>query len=218
MMEGVVEYGTGQAAQLDGYTAAGKTGTAQKIDPDGRYSHTHYVASFAGFAPASHPAITILVSIDTPVGGYYGAEVAAPAWQQIAQQTLSYLNIRHDAPLASPKSPVLAAMKSWGGRVPGYAGDLEQGLTGVDPPEASADPPSQDPPAARPDPVITVVSAGPSVTVPDFTGLDERKVARECQALGLALAVSGSGLAVRQTPAAGAGVPAGSEVQVAFAR
>jgi len=69
LMEGVVLNGTGSLAHLDGWTAAGKTGSAQKIDPaTGRYSPTHFIASFTGFAPISDPAVTILVSLDSPFG------------------------------------------------------------------------------------------------------------------------------------------------------
>ena len=71
MMQGIVVEGTGKPAQLNGYSSAGKTGTAQKVDPvTHTYSHTKLVASFAGFAPVSNPAISVAVVIDTPtVGG-----------------------------------------------------------------------------------------------------------------------------------------------------
>ena len=68
MMEGVVLRGTGRKAILDGYSAAGKTGTAQKFDPaTGKYSHTKFVASFAGFAPVNNPAIVVAVILDSPM-------------------------------------------------------------------------------------------------------------------------------------------------------
>src|SRR6266849_367689 len=76
LMEGVVLNGTGKLAHLDGWTAAGKTGSAQKIDPaTGRYSPTQLIASFTGFAPISNPAVTILVSLDSPVGQHEGGQV-----------------------------------------------------------------------------------------------------------------------------------------------
>src|SRR5881398_141851 len=75
LMEGAVLNGTGKLAHLDGWTAAGKTGSAQKIDPaTGRYSHTQLIASFTGFAPISNPAVTILVSLDSPVGPHEGGQ------------------------------------------------------------------------------------------------------------------------------------------------
>jgi cell division protein FtsI (penicillin-binding protein 3) len=104
MMEGVVLYGTGKPAQLDGYSAAGKTGTAQKIDPQTRtYSKTKYVASFVGFAPVNDPAVTIAVVMDSPTkGGYlghYGTVASAPAFRELAQQILEYLGVPHDQDL-----------------------------------------------------------------------------------------------------------------------
>jgi cell division protein FtsI (penicillin-binding protein 3) len=101
MMEGIVLEGTGKPAQLNGYSSAGKTGTAQKIDPATHtYSHTKLVASFAGFAPVSDPAISIAVVIDTPtVGSLYGTTVSAPVFGELAQQVLEYLGVPHDQPL-----------------------------------------------------------------------------------------------------------------------
>ena len=91
--------GTGKASQLEGFTAAGKTGTAQKIDPNGHYSHTRFIASFVGFAPIERPAFVIVVTVDEPHGKYYGGEVAAPVFQKIAQKTLRYLSILPDQDL-----------------------------------------------------------------------------------------------------------------------
>ncbi len=110
MMEGIVLNGTGKAAALDGYSAAGKTGTAQKIDVATRtYSKTKYVASFAGFAPVNDPAISVAVIIDSPVGEHYGAKVSAPVFAEVAQEVLEYLGVPHDKPLtpAKDKSSVL---------------------------------------------------------------------------------------------------------------
>jgi cell division protein FtsI (penicillin-binding protein 3) len=101
MMQGIVTEGTGKRAALNGYSAAGKTGTAQKIDPATHtYSHTKLVASFAGFAPVSNPAISVAVVIDTPtVGTRYGSETSAPVFAEVAQQVLEYLGVPHDQPL-----------------------------------------------------------------------------------------------------------------------
>lgn len=98
MMEGVVmPGGTGPRALLDGYTVAGKTGTAQKADPATHtYSKSKYVASFAGFAPVNNPAVTIVVVLDSPVGEHEGGQVAAPVFQRIAKQVLAYLNVPQD--------------------------------------------------------------------------------------------------------------------------
>ena len=100
MMEGVVLFGTGKEAQLDGYSSAGKTGTAQKIDPATHtYSKTLHIASFAGFAPVNNPAISVAVVIDSPKGEYYGAAVSAPVFAEVAQQVLEYLGVPHDIDL-----------------------------------------------------------------------------------------------------------------------
>jgi cell division protein FtsI (penicillin-binding protein 3) len=97
MMQRVVLEGTGRRAILDGYTAAGKTGTAQKIDPATRaYSRWKHVASFAGFAPVNNPAITVAVILDSPVGLHEGGQVSAPVFQRVTQQVLAYLNVPHD--------------------------------------------------------------------------------------------------------------------------
>lgn len=112
MMEGVVLRGTGKRAILDGYSSAGKTGTAQKIDASGRYSHRQHIASFAGFAPVNNPAVTVLVVLDSPAGGYPrdgGGVAAAPVFARIAQQVLAYMNVPHDVELQDPKRMWLRA-------------------------------------------------------------------------------------------------------------
>ncbi|MGB8029615.1 MAG: penicillin-binding transpeptidase domain-containing protein [Terracidiphilus sp.] len=109
MMEGVVLFGTGTSAQLDGYSSGGKTGTAQKIDPvTHTYSKTMHIASFTGFAPVNNPVIAVAVVLDSPKGAYYGASVSAPVFAEVAQQVLEYLGVQHDidlrpADLASKK-------------------------------------------------------------------------------------------------------------------
>ncbi len=107
MMEGVVLYGTGKAAQLNGYSSGGKTGTAQKVDPRTHlYSKTMHVASFAGIAPVNNPVISVAVIIDTPRGNsYYGAAVSAPVFAEVAQQVLEYLGVAHDIDIRTPRVP-----------------------------------------------------------------------------------------------------------------
>jgi cell division protein FtsI (penicillin-binding protein 3) len=109
MMQGVVLEGTGIKAILEGYSSAGKTGTAQKVDPaTGTYSHTKYVASFAGFAPINNPAITVAVILDSPVGLHQGGQVSAPVFQRVAQQVLEYLHVPHDVELPASRQVLLA--------------------------------------------------------------------------------------------------------------
>jgi cell division protein FtsI (penicillin-binding protein 3) len=98
MLRGVVVEGTGTSAAIPGYTVAGKTGTAAKIDSDGTYSTSRYVASFAGLVPASKPELVVMVMVDEPRGGYYGGTVAAPVFRDIARFNLQYLEIPQDAP------------------------------------------------------------------------------------------------------------------------
>jgi cell division protein FtsI (penicillin-binding protein 3) len=106
MMEGVVLYGTGKDAQLNGYSSGGKTGTAQKIDPATHtYSKTMHVASFAGIAPVNNPVISVAVVIDNPKGAsYYGAAVSAPVFADVAQQILEYLGVPHDIDVHAPRA------------------------------------------------------------------------------------------------------------------
>ncbi len=98
MLRGVVAEGTGTLARIPGYQVAGKTGTAAKPDARGGYSDSRYVASFVGVVPASAPRLVILVTVDEPRGGIFGGEVAAPAFQQIAQFDLQYLEVAPDVP------------------------------------------------------------------------------------------------------------------------
>jgi cell division protein FtsI (penicillin-binding protein 3) len=93
MLSGVVERGTGRLAQVPGYRIAGKTGTAQKVGPDGRYLDDRHVASFAGWAPADDPAFTLLVVLDEPRGPDHGGDVAAPVFAAVARDVLRYLEI-----------------------------------------------------------------------------------------------------------------------------
>jgi cell division protein FtsI (penicillin-binding protein 3) len=100
-LEGVILRGTAPGAALDGYRAAGKTGTAQKAE--GRhFSKRNYMASFAGFAPLPKPRVTILVQIDEPKGAIYGGDVAAPVFRKIAQETLMMLKAPQDRNLLIP--------------------------------------------------------------------------------------------------------------------
>ena len=97
MLQRVVGAGTGQKARPAGFTAAGKTGTAQKIDQKThQYSKKEYVSSFAGFVPANSPKLVILVMVDTPEGNIYGGSVAAPVFKAVAEQSLAYLQVPPD--------------------------------------------------------------------------------------------------------------------------
>ena len=104
ILKGVIDNGTGKSAKVDGYSVAGKTGTAQKRDPKtGKYSTEHYYASFCGMIPADKPEIVILVALDEPSGSYYAASVVAPVFNKIAQRALDYLKIPMDEPVVNTK-------------------------------------------------------------------------------------------------------------------
>ena len=113
MMQGVVLHGTGKKAMLIGYTSAGKTGTAQKVDPATHaYSHTKYVASFGGFAPINDPAITVVVVLDSAVGLHQGGQVSAPVFSRITQQVLEYLHTPHDTEIPANRQVQLARTRA----------------------------------------------------------------------------------------------------------
>jgi len=226
MFTTVVENGTGKPAKLNGYSAAGKTGTAQKINSSGTYSKSHYIASFVGFAPANKPAVTILVAIDSPVGAIYGGDVAAPVFKSIAEQTLSYLSVPQDNPSRWPQvassAPAVSPRQKRGEKAGFLPPDLEfhgSATPAVRPASFSrtlfATSPTTE---GLGGPGTVVLDEGPLVTVPDFSGMAARQVAEKIQQLGLELSLTGSGLAVEQSPAAGSPIPAGSCVDVRFSR
>jgi len=102
LLIGVIERGSGKAAKVRDFLAGGKTGTSQKIETDGRYSHRKFIASFAGFVPAEDPALVIVVTLDEPRPLYYGGVVAAPVFRQIAEAALQYLGA---SPIKAPSEP-----------------------------------------------------------------------------------------------------------------
>lgn len=210
MMEGVVLDGTGRKAQLDGYTVAGKTGTAQKINPvTGRYSRKDYYSSFVGFAPVNNPAVTILVTLDSPTeGSHEGGMAAAPVWQRIAQQVLAYLDVPHDVPTPSDLETAKNSRRSNAPSAPGSANSQTMEARF----EAAIERNGRHAPR-------TVAFGTPdSVTVPDVTGQSVRDVTENCTHLGLVPTLIGNGIALQQFPAAGTSVLRGSQVTVRFGR
>src|SRR5712664_3565380 len=217
LMEGVILNGTGPLARLDGWTAAGKTGTAQKIDPaTGRYSPTQLIASFTGFAPISNPAVTILVSLDSPVGQHEGGQVAAPVFKRIAEQILPYLDVPRDVPVA-PRL-MQAAYRN---RDVADSATL-QDFTPTDfsglpdqPPAGISAPNPKEHKDERPS-VTVAVDEGGDIEVPDFSGKTMREVTETCIRLGLEPVLVGTSLATNQMPAAGARVRHGAKITVQF--
>ncbi len=214
MLEGVVLEGTGKLARLDGYTAAGKTGTAQKIDPaTGRYSPTQLIASFVGFAPISTPAVTILVVLDSPVGAHHGGDVAAPVFKRIAEQVLAYLDVPHDVAI----SPSI--QRASNRRAPSEPPDVSD----FDPVQTAAETAAETPappatPASKPAAATVAVDESEGIAVPQLKGRTVRDVTEECLRLGLNPILVGTGVAVEQSPEAGAMVRRGSAVTVRFGR
>jgi cell division protein FtsI (penicillin-binding protein 3) len=206
MLEVVVAEGTAKTSRPEGYRAAGKTGTAQKFDHAiKRYSPTKFVASFAGYAPASDPLIALIVVVDEPRGAYHGGEVAAPIFKKIVEQTLRYKSIAPDLPEYAPRYTIT--------------------------PPRSTDPPASIAPSAKDWAVVrNAVGGSPSgavpagtedltsgdITVPDFHGKPLRQVTEEVHKLGLRLKPTGYGRAAAQYPYAGARLNAGATVEVRF--
>ena len=101
ILTSVVESGTGQLANVQGLTVAGKTGTAQKIEPTGRYSHSRFVASFVGFGPVPDARFVIVVSMDEPRPLYFGGVVSAPMFRRIVEQLSSYWELKRTVTVAA---------------------------------------------------------------------------------------------------------------------
>jgi cell division protein FtsI (penicillin-binding protein 3) len=237
MMEGVVLFGTGKQAQLNGYSSAGKTGTAQKIDPaTHKYSKTMHVASFAGFAPVNNPVIAVAVIIDNPRGNYYGASVSAPVFSEVAQQVLEYLGVPHDTELHavradSKQTPVYEDEGGRGNDASATFGDALNQLPSDDPLRAAPSTPAAAPatqpagpqqqsaaqPAAastQPTTKAVMLQDVKRFRVPTLNGLSVRKVIEQAGAAGLDVQISGSGICHQQSPEPGAMVTAGTRVQV----
>lgn len=217
LMEGVILNGTGKPAHLDGWTAAGKTGTAQKIDPTtGRYSHTQLIASFTGFAPINNPAVTILVSLDSPVGEHEAQQVAAPVFKRIAEQVLPYLDVPRDVPL-EPKLIQVAYKDRNAANLAALSDFTPTDFTtqpDLPPAEFSGTNPRS---AKNQAPAVTVaVDEGNDLPIPDFSGKTMREVTGTCLKLGLDPFLVGSGLATRQVPAAGTKLRRGAKLTVQF--
>jgi cell division protein FtsI (penicillin-binding protein 3) len=186
----VVKSGTGRHAVVAGYTVAGKTGTAQKVDASGLYSMADHVASFVGFTPVSHPALLILASLDSPRGPKnQGGDVAAPLFARIAESTLRQLVVPPDDPgrvLRAVAEPALGVVRA----------------------------------AWRPAPATTPapdVAVGPGI-MPDLRGQPAREAAITAARRGLIVELVGSGRVVAQSLAPGTEIEAGNPCVLPLAR
>jgi len=192
MLEDVVTDGTAKMSRLEGYRAAGKTGTAQKVDTvNGGYFKTKYVSSFAGFVPASNPKLAIVVVIDDPKGQHYGGMIAAPVFKRIAEQALRAMSVVPDVPDYAPRYTVT--------------------------PERTKQKPT--PPSGTKKPDFKVMDASLTlgfvggIVVPDYTGQSSRQAVDESGKLGLEPIVLGFGRVVGQYPSPGTPVRPGTQIR-----
>jgi cell division protein FtsI (penicillin-binding protein 3) len=192
IMRAVVERGTGGNAKVAGYTVAGKTGTAQKVE-NGRYSNTDYNVSFVGFVPVQNPVYTIVVVVDSPHAvSPYGGTVAAPIFGKIADAALRHTGV---APSFNAGSPVLVARRDEPREHP-VAGPAET-------------------------PAIVTLAAGTTGSaslVPDLRGLGARDALRTVAQLGMSARLEGAGIVVSQYPAAGTPIERGSTAVLTLER
>ena len=197
MMIAVTENdGTGVEAAIDGYRVAGKTATAQKIDPaTGRYSLDKYVASFVGFVPAEKPVVAIAVMVDEPMVDHAGGNVAAPIFRNVATMALKYKGL-------TPRGTKRA--------------DLRE-LT-VQPDRAQAAYQALRLAAGKRPPVQEAVahSGRGGRRLPDMTGWSLRQAVQKSIEMGLRPRVVGSGRLTRQTPGPGGAIKKGDSVVLVF--
>lgn len=217
MMEQVILEGTGKGyAQPLGYTAAGKTGTAQKIDPaTGRYSKTNYNASFIGFAPVNNPVVTILVNLDSPVGGHEGNATAGPVFKEVAEQVLSYMNVPHDMPELPNLEKASLRQRT---RQPSFDTQFDANFAKKTKRAAQSMPLPGADIATVPESSTVAIAEGQTVTVPKLIGQSVRGVTEACSHLGLLPILVGDGIALDQSPDAGTKVLPGTKVMVHFGR
>ena len=219
MMEGVVLFGTGRRyAKLDGYTSAGKTGSAQIYDYDSRHYTHNYNASFMGFAPVTNPALVVAVTVNHTEGGSagYGGPVAGPVFREVMTEALRVMDVPRDLPDTTPDA------------APTQVADLD------DPPdvEGIANPPAMDdgdtaPPAApaatkvavsAPAPPPAPEPTGKGPRAPNFIGLSMRSVVTLAEAQGLPVVLAGTGIVRAQDPPPGAPLHNGERIRVDLGR
>jgi cell division protein FtsI (penicillin-binding protein 3) len=188
ILKEVVRSGTGRNAHIPGFVVAGKTGTAQKIEPSGRYSMIDHVASFVGFVPAERPALVVLVSLDSPRGPRnQGGDVAAPVFARVAEAALRYRAVVPDDP-----SRVLRASTP-----------VEPGLV---------------PAAYHPEPASTPPDEGEPALMPDLRGRSAREAAIVAARRGLIVELHGSGRVVAQSLEPGTEIEAGNTCVLTLGR
>ncbi len=204
MMTSVTEgEGTGVEAAVPGFRVAGKTATAQKIDPaTGRYKDGSYVASFIGFVPAQRPRLVVSVVIDEPSAGTHaGGVVAGPVFRRVAEMALRYLGVRPKGTKSMKLADVAEHAKGEDPAEVAY-----QVIKGVEPTPAARDKKVQ----AR------AIKRGGKVRIPDIAGYPVRAAVKTVFSLGLMPNVEGSGSLARTDPPFGTMVPSGSTLTLVF--
>jgi len=198
------EGGTAVEAAIAGFRVAGKTSTAQKVDPTtGKYSSDKFTAVFTGFVPVEHPRLVVAVVLDEPMIGHYGGDLAGPVFRRVAEASLRYLGV----------TPSSGPAKLAGVRRDGDPADAM--LTAMKPASAAANAAAAGPAA----PPMLAASATPppgSARVPDATGMPAHDVLAALGKAGFVAQIEGWGRAVRQSPPAGSAAPKGSAVRVVF--
>jgi cell division protein FtsI (penicillin-binding protein 3) len=233
MMEGVVLRGTARLhGRLEGYTSAGKTGTAQIFDSVTHHYTHNYNASFLGFAPVTNPALVVLVTVHNTSGeNGQGADAAAPVFQKIMTEVLRMLDVPKDIPEDS------IAVKQIPKEKPGeFASDLAIADLGgpsimdedpgirqllADQMKPPADPdeiPPPNPNRTAGDLVTGVPGVPHGPTVPDFRGKSMRDVVEESSANGIEVMIEGSGVARAQVPLPGSPLRQGQQIRIVFTR
>ncbi len=190
--------GTGVEAAIPGFKVAGKTGTAQKIDPaTHKYSDTHYVASFVGFVPADKPRLVIAVVLDDPMGGTHaGGSVAGPVFRRVGEMALRYLGV-------TPRGSVPMKLSDIAKNGDVAANAYQMIGKGAPDPGGAAVTPS------------APMKSG-EARVPDLTGMPQREAVKTAVGLGLQPAVEGTGRLSRQDPPAGTVLPRGATLKLIF--
>ena len=221
MMETVTadDGGTGGKARVPGFRVAGKTGTAQKVDPVTRgYSPDKRIASFVGFVPVEAPRLVVLVMIDEPRGQVYGGIVAAPVFAKISAQALQYLKVSPTEALSPGETLptvdeiVAQAKKEQEAAEKQAAADKKNApATAPEEPVESAE--NEDQVVA--DGGVPAVPTGPKM--PDFMGMSYRDVLEVMQTNGINIHLRGHGRVIEQSPAAGAPIVYGAPVWVLLA-
>jgi len=218
LLKEVVRSGTGKHAAIPGYVVAGKTGTAQKLDPATRaYSRKPGVLSFVGFVPANAPRVAIVALLDEPKTAVWGSEAAAPIFAAVASQVLRHLDIP-----AGGTPSVQIVRGSAAELMPVAAGSAPAGSDG---PEAVGRP-GERPRRPQPEGLATrwttprdqMENRDPQEAVmPDLVGRSLRQALDLLAGHDVDVSVSGRGIIVRQTPPAGAALPPGASCRIELA-